>query len=980
MTTGKRPTSAELRALFLKFFRERGHQIVPSSSLVPGNDPTLLFTNAGMVQFKDVFLGKDKRSYNRAASSQRCVRAGGKHNDLENVGYTARHHTFFEMLGNFSFGDYFKRDAIRFGWDFVTGKDWLGIDPQRLMVTVYHTDDEAFDVWNKDIGLPPSRIVRIGDNPGGGSDNFWQMGETGPCGPCSEIFYDHGADVPGGPPGSPDADGDRWIEIWNLVFMQFDRSAEGVLTPLPKPSVDTGMGLERTAAVMQGVHSNYEIDLFVNLIKAAAEATNTRDLEAKSLRVIADHIRASAFLIADGVFPSNEGRGYVLRRIVRRALRHGYILGQSQPFFYQLVAALEKEMGAAYPELKTQRTQIERVLKQEEERFAETLSQGMALLDTAIGSLKDSKVIPGETVFRLYDTFGFPVDLTADIARERGLTIDLAGYEAAMERQRKQSQEASKFGVDLRSGVTVEGKTNFSGYDHLADTGTIVTILKNKEHVTTLRQGEEGQVVLDHTPFYAESGGQVGDTGTLVAGAARFEVTDTQKIGSAFAHIGRVTSGEFKQGARVEARVDEGRRRAIVLNHSATHLLHAALRKVLGTHVTQKGSLVAPDRLRFDFSHFQPMTQGELQQVERMVNEQIRANSAGETRLMKHDAAVASGAMALFGEKYDDEVRVLNFGDFSVELCGGTHVHRTGDIGLFKIVTEGGIQAGVRRIEAVTGQGALDWVAKSDQVLRELAAIVKANRDDVEDKVRQLAERSRKLEKEVTTLKSKLASGQGGDLSSSAVEVAGVKVVDACRWRRRPGVARRRRSTQEQITFRRNRARLRARTGQNRAHRGCHAGSDQENKSWRPRQRRRPDDRRARRRSSGPGAGRRQRSSEARRSARRSGALGAVAARPIVLSRTFQHRVRATNPDVHGLRRAPLACTMRRTTAPARSRRCYVYRAGEKNRLRRNSQSRQRCGGANIPRKYFVSAVRVSRMVSGKSRSPLQISVTYSRF
>jgi alanyl-tRNA synthetase len=777
MTTGKRPTSAELRALFLRFFQERGHQIVPSSSLVPGNDPTLLFTNAGMVQFKDVFLGKDKRNYRRAASSQRCVRAGGKHNDLENVGYTARHHTFFEMLGNFSFGDYFKRDAIRFGWDFVTGKDWLGIDPQRLMVTVYHTDDEAFDVWNKDIGLPPSRIVRIGDNPGGGSDNFWQMGETGPCGPCSEIFYDHGADVPGGPPGSPDADGDRWIEIWNLVFMQFDRSAEGVLTPLPKPSVDTGMGLERTAAVMQGVHSNYEIDLFVNLIKAAAEATNTRDLEAKSLRVIADHIRASAFLIADGVFPSNEGRGYVLRRIVRRALRHGYILGQSQPFFYQLVAALEKEMGAAYPELKTQRTQIERVLKQEEERFAETLSQGMALLDTAIGSLKDSKVIPGETVFRLYDTFGFPVDLTADIARERGLTIDLAGYEAAMERQRKQSQEASKFGVDLRSGVTVEGKTNFSGYDHLADTGTIVTILKNKEHVTTLRQGEEGQVVLDHTPFYAESGGQVGDTGTLVAGAARFEVTDTQKIGSAFAHIGRVTSGEFKQGARVEARVDEGRRRAIVLNHSATHLLHAALRKVLGTHVTQKGSLVAPDRLRFDFSHFQPMTQGELQQVERMVNEQIRANSAGETRLMKHDAAVASGAMALFGEKYDDEVRVLNFGDFSVELCGGTHVHRTGDIGLFKIVTEGGIQAGVRRIEAVTGQGALDWVAKSDQVLRELAAIVKANRDDVEDKVRQLAERSRKLEKEVTTLKSKLASGQGGDLSSSAVEVAGVKVV-----------------------------------------------------------------------------------------------------------------------------------------------------------------------------------------------------------
>jgi alanyl-tRNA synthetase len=537
------------------------------------------------------------------------------------------------------------------------------------------------------------------------------------------------------------------------------------------------MGLERIAAVMQGVHSNYEIDLFVNLIKAAAAATNTRDLESKSLRVIADHIRASAFLISDGVFPSNEGRGYVLRRIVRRALRHGYILGQDQPFFYKLVAALEKEMGEAYPELKTQRAQIERVLKQEEERFAETLSQGMALLDTAIGSLKDSKVIPGETVFRLYDTFGFPVDLTADIARERGLTIDHAGYEAAMERQRKQSQEASKFGVDLRSGVTVEGKTSFSGYEHLAGTGTIVTLLKNKEHVTALRQGEEGQVILDHTPFYAESGGQVGDTGTLVAGAARFEVTDTQKIGSAYAHIGRVTGGEFKQGARVEARVDEERRRAIVLNHSATHLLHAALRKVLGTHVTQKGSLVAPDRLRFDFSHFQPMTPAELQQVERMVNEQIRANTAGETRLMKHDAAVASGAMALFGEKYDDEVRVLNFGDFSVELCGGTHVLRTGDIGLFKIFHEGGIQAGVRRIEAVTGQGALDWVAKSDLVLRELAAIVKANRDDVEDKVRQLAERGRKLEKEVATLKAKLASGQGGDLSSSAVEIAGVKVV-----------------------------------------------------------------------------------------------------------------------------------------------------------------------------------------------------------
>jgi alanyl-tRNA synthetase len=775
--TSKRMSSAQLRSLFLQFFRERGHHIAPSSSLVPGNDPTLLFTNAGMVQFKDVFLGKDKRNYNRAATSQRCVRAGGKHNDLENVGYTARHHTFFEMLGNFSFGDYFKKDAIRFGWDFVTGRDWLGIDPKRLMVTVYHTDDEAYGVWHKDIGLPADRIVRIGDKPGGGSDNFWQMGETGPCGPCTEIFYDHGAHIPGGPPGSPDADGDRWIEIWNLVFMQFDRSADGVLTPLPKPSVDTGMGLERTAAVMQGVHSNYEIDLFVNLIKAAADATKTTDLESKSLRVIADHIRASAFLIADDVFPSNEGRGYVLRRIIRRALRHGYMLGQDKPFFYTLVAALEKEMGEAYPELKTQRSQIERVLKQEEERFAETLSQGMTLLESAIGSLKDNKVIPGETVFRLYDTYGFPIDLTADIARERGLTIDVAGYEAAMEAQRKQSQAASKFGVDLRAGVTLDDKTNFSGYEHLVDAGAVVALLRNNERVDVLRAGEEGQVILDHTPFYAESGGQVGDEGALVASGAEFQVDDTQKLGSAFAHIGRVTRGELKKGDRVEARVDAVRRRATMLNHSATHLLHAALRKVLGTHVTQKGSLVAPDRLRFDFSHFAPLTPGELQEIERLVNAEIRANAAAETRLMPYEAAVASGAMALFGEKYDDEVRVLSFGDFSTELCGGTHVQRTGDIGLFKIVSEGGIQAGVRRIEAVTGQGALDWVAKSDQALRNLASLVKSGRDDVEAKVEQLVERARKLEKEISGLKSKLASGQGADLSSSALDVRGLKVV-----------------------------------------------------------------------------------------------------------------------------------------------------------------------------------------------------------
>jgi len=774
--TAKRLSSAELRALFLNFFRERGHQIVASSSLVPGNDPTLLFTNAGMVQFKDVFLGKEKRNYSRATSSQRCVRAGGKHNDLENVGYTARHHTFFEMLGNFSFGDYFKRDAIRFGWDFVTGKQWLGIDPQRLMVTVYHTDDEAFDIWNKDVGVSADRIVRIGDKPGGGSDNFWQMGETGPCGPCTEIFYDHGAHIPGGPPGSPDADGDRWIEIWNLVFMQFERSAEGVLTPLPKPSVDTGMGLERTAAVMQGVHSNYEIDLFVNLIKAAALATNTKDLSSSSLRVIADHIRACSFLIADGVYPSNEGRGYVLRRIIRRAVRHGYKLGQNQPFFHTLVGALEKEMGEAYPELGTQRAQIERVLKQEEERFARTLSQGMALLDEAIGSMKGNQ-IDGQTVFRLNDTFGFPVDLTADIARERGLTIDVAGFEAALKEQQERGRASSKFGVDLRSGVSLEDKTNFSGYEHVIDTGTIVALIRGKERVEVLGEGEEGQVILDHTPFYAESGGQVGDAGVLSDAGAEFEVLDTQKVGNAFAHIGRVKSGELRVGSRIEARVDELRRRATMANHSATHLLHAALRKVLGTHVTQKGSLVAPDRLRFDFAHFTPVTPEELRKVEELVNEEIRANAAAEIKLMSYDQAVASGAMALFGEKYGDEVRVLSFGDFSTELCGGTHVSRAGDIGLFKIVSEGGIQAGVRRIEAVTGQGAYEYVSQTDRTLRDVAALVKATRDDVEDKVRQLIERSRKLEKEIAGLKSKLASGQGNDLSSSAVEIGGLKVV-----------------------------------------------------------------------------------------------------------------------------------------------------------------------------------------------------------
>ncbi|AMN47746.1 alanyl-tRNA synthetase [Steroidobacter denitrificans] len=773
-------SSADLRTLFLRFFRERGHQIVPSSSLVPGNDPTLLFTNAGMVQFKDVFLGQDQRHYSRAASAQRCVRAGGKHNDLENVGYTARHHTFFEMLGNFSFGDYFKRDAIRFAWDFVTGSQWLGIDPRRLMVTVYHTDEEAYAVWHQEIGLPAERIVRIGDKPDGGSDNFWQMGETGPCGPCSEIFYDHGADIPGGPPGSPEEDGDRWIEIWNLVFMQFDRSAQGELTPLPQPSVDTGMGLERTAAVMQGVHSNYEIDLFVNLIQAAAQATNSDALDSSSLRVIADHIRACAFLIADGVYPSNEGRGYVLRRIIRRAVRHGYKLGQTQPFFYSLVGALEREMGAAYPELAAQRAHIERVLRQEEERFAETLSQGMGLLEEAIAALQ-GKEIPGETVFRLYDTYGFPVDLTADIARERGLGIDEAGFEAAMQAQRERGRAASRFGVDLRAGVVLQEQTRFGGYDDLAGTGTVLTLLRGTQRVDTLEPGEEGQVVLDRTPFYAESGGQVADTGVLtgVGGVTRFEVVDTRKIGQAFAHIGRLTGGPLHVGEPLMAQVDEMRRQAIMLNHSATHLLHAALRKVLGTHVTQKGSLVAADRLRFDFSHPAAVTPLELREIETLVNAQIRANLPARTRLMPYDEAIACGAMALFGEKYEDEVRVLNFGEFSTELCGGTHVERTGDIGLFKIVNEGGVASGIRRIEALTGQKALDWANAAEQTLQTLATLVKGGREDVEDKLRQLIERGRRLEKEIASLKSKLAGGQGGSLADKAIEIAGLKVVAA---------------------------------------------------------------------------------------------------------------------------------------------------------------------------------------------------------
>jgi alanyl-tRNA synthetase len=762
-------STAELRAAFLEFFRQHGHTVVPSSSLVPVNDPTLLFTNAGMVQFKDAFLGKEKRSYLRAASSQRCVRAGGKHNDLENVGYTARHHTFFEMLGNFSFGDYFKREAIHYGWDFVTGT--LGIPPERLWVTVYEEDDGAAEIWLREVGVDPGRITRMGTK-----SNFWAMGDTGPCGPCTEIFYDHGPGVQGGPPGSPHEDGDRYVEIWNLVFMQFARSADGTMKPLPKPSVDTGMGLERIAAVMQGVHSNYDIDLFRSLIRAAAEVTASADLQSSSLRVIADHIRACAFLIADGVLPSNEGRGYVLRRIIRRAIRHGYKLGQRDPFFHKLVAPLEREMGAAYPELTGRQAHVERVLAQEEERFAETLSQGMGLLEEAIVGLSGQR-IPGETVFKLYDTYGFPVDLTNDVARERGLEIDEAGFDAAMERQRTRARAASRFGVDLRAGLSTEAQTTFTGYESAHGSGRIVEIFRGKEPVEELHAGEEGEVLLDRTPFYAESGGQVGDEGVLMNAEARFAVSDTQKLGRAHLHIGRLEQGALRVGDTVQAQVDELRRDAIRLNHSATHLLHAALRQVLGTHVTQKGSLVAPDRLRFDFSHYAALTPEELQQIEYIVNTQIRANADAETRMMKFDEAVASGAMALFGEKYDEEVRVLRIGDFSTELCGGTHVSRAGDIGLFRIVSEGGIAAGVRRIEAVTGQGALDFVVQTDHMLRDVAGAVRATREDVHEKVQQLIERSRRLEKEVTQLKQKLASGSGRDLAADAVDLDGVKVL-----------------------------------------------------------------------------------------------------------------------------------------------------------------------------------------------------------
>jgi alanyl-tRNA synthetase len=774
-------SSAELRQAFLNFFKEHGHEVVPSSSLVPGNDPTLLFTNAGMVQFKDVFLGQDKRHYSRAASSQRCVRAGGKHNDLENVGYTARHHTFFEMLGNFSFGDYFKEEAINYAWSFLT--ETLQLPREKLWVTVYEEDNEAADIWLNKIGIAEDRLTRIGDKPGGKqheSDNFWSMGDTGPCGPCTEIFYDHGPEVAGGPPGTPEEDGDRYIEIWNLVFMQYDRDKSGTLNPLPKPSVDTGMGLERLAAVMQGVHSNYEIDLFQNLIKATSAVTGCKDLENNSLRVIADHIRSCAFLIVDGVIPSNEGRGYVLRRIIRRAIRHGYKLGMNEVFFYKLVAPLAKEMGAAYPELVEAQATVERLLKQEEERFAETLEKGMAILEQAIADMK-GKEIPGEVVFKLYDTYGFPADLTNDIARERGLTLDDAGFEKAMDEQRAQARAASHFAADYGEAIDIEGETEFTGYEHLEDSAKVVALFADGKAVEQLNEGQQGLLILDRTPFYAESGGQAGDQGLLlVSGGTAITVTDTQKQGKGiFAHIAQVNQGVVKVGDSLDAQVDSELRKSTALNHSATHLLHAALRKILGDHVAQKGSLVNAERLRFDFSHFEPVTPEQLKEIENLVNQHIRLNHEVETKLMDQEAAKASGAMALFGEKYDEEVRVLSMSDFSVELCGGTHVKRTGDIGVFKIISESGIAAGVRRIEAVTGQHALDYLEQGEQYLQDIAGQVKGARDSVKDKVRQVVAKNRELEKELEQLKAKLASSQGSDLASQAEEIAGIKILAA---------------------------------------------------------------------------------------------------------------------------------------------------------------------------------------------------------
>ncbi|EKN3584238.1 alanine--tRNA ligase [Yersinia enterocolitica] len=771
-------STAEIRQAFLDFFHSKGHQVVSSSSLVPNNDPTLLFTNAGMNQFKDVFLGLDKRAYSRATTSQRCVRAGGKHNDLENVGYTARHHTFFEMLGNFSFGDYFKHDAISFAWELLTGEQWFNLPKEKLWVTVYETDDEAYEIWANDIGIPRERIIRIGDNKGSAfaSDNFWQMGDTGPCGPCTEIFFDHGDHIWGGPPGSAEEDGDRYIEIWNIVFMQFNRQSDGTMLPLPKPSVDTGMGLERIAAVLQHVNSNYEIDLFRDLIKAVAEVTGATDLSSKSLRVIADHIRSCAFLISDGVIPSNENRGYVLRRIIRRAIRHGNMLGAKETFFYKLVAPLIAVMGPAADELKQQQAMVEQVLKTEEEQFARTLERGLALLDEELSKLTGD-TLDGETAFRLYDTYGFPVDLTADVCRERNLKVDEAGFEQAMEAQRRRARESSGFGADYNNLIRVDSASQFSGYDHVHQQATVTALFRNGEAVDEIHEGEEAVVVLNQTPFYGESGGQVGDTGELKNATATFVVADTQKYGQAIGHLGQLAHGILRVNHSIDAQIDAARRNRIRLNHSATHLLHAALRKTLGDHVAQKGSLVNDKYLRFDFSHFEAMKPEQIRLVEDMVNEQIRRNMPVQTEVMELDAAKEKGAMALFGEKYDDQVRVLTMGDFSTELCGGIHASRTGDIGLFRILSESGTAAGIRRIEAVTGEGAIALLHQQSDLLEDVAHLVKGDTHNLADKVRAMLDRSKMLERELQQLKDQQAAQESASLSSNAKLVNGVKLL-----------------------------------------------------------------------------------------------------------------------------------------------------------------------------------------------------------
>lgn len=771
-------STAEIRQAFLDFYHSKGHQIVESSSLVPNNDPTLLFTNAGMNQFKDVFLGIDKRNYSRATTSQRCVRAGGKHNDLENVGYTARHHTFFEMLGNFSFGDYFKHDAIQFAWELLTGENWFNLPKEKLWVTVYETDDEAFNIWADEVGVPRERIIRIGDNKGApfASDNFWQMGDTGPCGPCTEIFYDHGDHIWGGPPGSAEEDGDRYIEIWNIVFMQFNRQSDGTMLPLPKPSVDTGMGLERIAAVLQHVNSNYDIDLFRTLIAETAKVTGATDLSSKSLRVIADHIRSCAFLVSDGVLPSNEGRGYVLRRIIRRAVRHGNMVGAKETFFYKLVAPLIDVMGSAADELKRQQSMVEQVLKTEEEQFARTLERGLALLDDELSKLTGD-TLDGDTAFRLYDTYGFPLDLTADVCRERNLKVDEIGFERAMEEQRRRARESSGFGADYNSMIRVDGASKFSGYDHNQQRSSVTALFRDGQAVDVLKAGEEGVVILNETPFYAESGGQVGDKGELTAQGVSFVVTDTQKYGQAIGHQGKVAQGSLKVGDSVEATIDEARRSRIRLNHSATHLLHAALRQVLGDHVSQKGSLVSDRNLRFDFSHFEAMKPEQIRQVEDIVNAQVRRNLPIETNIMDLDEAKAKGAMALFGEKYDESVRVLSMGDFSTELCGGTHARQTGDIGLFRITSEAGTAAGVRRIEAVTGEGAIAVMHQDADALREAASLVKSDAHSVADKIRAVMDKTRQLEKELQQLKDQQAAQESASLSSKSVDVKGVKLL-----------------------------------------------------------------------------------------------------------------------------------------------------------------------------------------------------------